>query len=242
MGLEEGEAWAQMDEQPFSQPGRAAEEFSAVFQATARTANCSTEAQQRAAIREVRARLQQYGTALDLDDTADEQWYQGLVDVLIPAEDFLAGATARHVHAWDEWLQASSTEDRAILRTVTSGVQLDFVHPRSTGQQHRPQHAARLEQVRRLLQRTVQPLRVQQLLDRATPGEVQFQNRASLEEHMEFVLEEAIRLRQSGAWKTPEELGMETPPILIHGLGVVINRHGKLRLVVDARYLNLFLR
>lgn len=220
----------------------AKERYAAVLAAKARRPCSPPAAQQRAAIREIKARLQLYNTGLDVDYTSDEVWHQALVDTLIPAEGFVAGETARYCHAWDEWLPTGEGPAAAVRQVVSEGIRLDFVHPTSQEQHGRPQYQDKVQQVRRLLQRTVQRQQAEGLLDRDSPGPVQFLNRTSVEDHLDFVLEEATRLRESGAWKTPEELGMARPPFLIHGLGVVVNRHGKLRLVVDARYLNLFLR
>ena len=63
-----------------------------------------------------------------------------------------------------------------------------------------------------------------------------------MDEHQKFLLEEERKLRETHSIFPWQGLGMSGPPTLIHGLGVVVNRKGKKRLIVDARYLNLFLR
>ncbi|KAK9868491.1 hypothetical protein WJX84_009472 [Apatococcus fuscideae] len=98
-----------------------------------------------------------------------------------------------------------------------------------------------LEQVTSLLIQTVGPERTAKFLDRDTPGKVHFGNRVSAQQHAGFMTQEIRQLRSTGTLPTWQEAGLSEPPMVTHGIGVVENRKGKLRLIVDARYLNLFI-
>ncbi|KAK9821189.1 hypothetical protein WJX74_007366 [Apatococcus lobatus] len=98
-----------------------------------------------------------------------------------------------------------------------------------------------LEQVTDLLVQKSGPERTAELLDRDSPGKVHSGNRVSAQQHAEFTKEEITQLRRTGTLLTWQEAGLLEPPAIIHGIGVVQNRKGKLRLIVDARHLNLFI-
>ncbi len=65
-----------------------------------------------------------------------------------------------------------------------------------------------------------------------------FRNRVSVATHKAFVAAEISQLLQYGVIKLCDE---RSPRVtVVNGLGVVVNRKGKKRLIVDARYINLF--
>ena len=197
---------------------------------------------QRAAIREVKARLQLYEKGLDMDDTPDDVWESSLVDILLPAEEYVAGFTQQNCAAWSEWISDKTPQGRAALDAIREGLKFDFVQPTAECQTERHRHSQRLQQLQLLLSRLVGKEQASSMLQSDRPAAMHFPNREWDAKSADFVHAEASRLREAGALRTWQELGMQQPPLLIHGLGVVENRHGKLRLVVDARYLNLFLR
>ena len=199
-------------------------------------------AQERQAIREVKKRLQMHQQGLDIDNTPDAVWLESLQDILLPVEQYVAGFTQLHGAAWSEWLHDSTPQASRVMQAITKGLQFQFVPPMAASQQQRPHSQSRYQQVSNMLRRLVPPAQAADLLGRATQGSVHFPNKASLEQHADFVRAEACSLRQAGALRTPQELGMAEPPCLVHGLAVHQNRKGKLRLIVDARYLNLFLQ
>ena len=199
--------------------------------------------QQLAMVHAAIARLKKYGRDDHQAGTDDE--FQSLVkQMLLWEEDYMAGNTSRHTAAWEVWLhqEPGTRAAQVALKTVQEGVRLEFIHPMHPDQQKHPRHAQRMEQMRKLLTRLKGEKEAQSLLDRDSPGRVQFPNRESVEEHAEFVLEQRDKLRASRTLFTPEELGMEGPPLVIIGLGVVVNRKGKKRIILDARYVNLFIR
>lgn len=100
-----------------------------------------------------------------------------------------------------------------------------------------PRFQPRLLAVKELLRSTAGLPNEERLLSQQQPQQVHFLNRVSVQQHAEFVAAEIASLLRVGAireWQSPEQ------PTVINGLGVVVNRLGKKRLILDARYINLF--
>lgn len=79
---------------------------------------------------------------------------------------------------------------------------------------------------------------VQSYLDCEHPRQVHFANRVPCHLYEEVVLEQRDELLAIGAlveWTGPDL------PCIVNGLGVVKNHKGKLRIILDCGYLNLFL-
>ena len=189
------------------------------------------------------ARLKRYGREDHQPETDDE--FQSLVkQILLREEDYMAGNTSRHTAAWEAWLhqEPGRRATQAALKTVQEGVRLEFIHPMHPDQRKHPRHAQKMEQMRKLLTRLKGEKEAGSLLDRDSPGRMRFPSRESVGEHAEFVLEQRNKLRASRTLFTPGELGMEGPRLVIIGLGVIVNRKGKKRIIPDARYVNLFVR
>lgn len=81
---------------------------------------------------------------------------------------------------------------------------------------------------------------VNTLLDRETPGQVHYASRVSCTYYSDFVSQQHDELMASGVLVGWDKLSTVKPQI-VNGLGVVKNHKGKLRLILDCRYLNLFL-
>ena len=124
-----------------------------------------------------------------------------------------------------------------MLDWVTNGIELDFVSPFSAGQDKHPRYSVKLKLVEQLLSKTVGRQAVHDMLHRSEPAPVQFANRTSCHIHKQFVSEQIEELLKVGS--LVEWTGSQ-PPIVINGMGVVKNRKGKLRLVLDCRYVNMF--
>ena len=188
-------------------------------------------------------KLRQYG-AHDVDCRTTAQYETELHRVMLDTSKYKAGNMQRHLAAWKIWLQQETDRARAkeAKRVIEEGVRSGFVHPKSQPQQQHPKHEQKLQQVERLLSKLMGPGEARRLLDRQTPRAIKFPNKDSVDEHHDFLLEEERKLRETHSIFTWQELGMSCPLTLIHGLGVVVNTKGKKRLIVDARYLNLFLR
>ena len=120
---------------------------------------------------------------------------------------------------------------------VEHGVLLEFVHPVSPGQERHPHYHSKLQLVEQLLCDAVGPGVVGSMLGRDSAAQVQFANRVSCSMHKQFVddtIHQLVRVGSVVAWQGP------WPPVVINGMGVVQNRKGKLRLILGARYVNMF--
>lgn len=128
----------------------------------------------------------------------------------------------------------------AVLQWTEQGVSFDFVHPFSEVQKSHPRYNERLQLVQGLLSKTVSAGSVNAMLDRDTPGRVRFANRVSCTYYSDFVRQQRDELLVTGALVEWGKVQAGQPRI-VNGLGVVKNHKGKLRLILDCRYLNLFL-
>ena len=106
----------------------------------------------------------------------------------------------------------------------------------SESQRKHPNYRKKLQLVKQLLQKTVGPQGVEPALHGSEPQQVHFKNRISVGLHESFVDGAISELTKTGAicpWTAPE------PITVISGLGVAVDRKGKKRLILDARYINL---
>ena len=187
------------------------------------------------------ARLQELGTGRDEDFCSDEELVAQLKEVMLDLASFAAGNLRRHAKAWQYLFQqcGEAKQSKVVLDWIVSGVKLDFVHPESVEQQKHPLYQVRLRLVQQLLQKTLHCDDVSEMIDRSEPAQVQFANRVSCSMHRSFVqetLQELIRVGTLQHWSGPKQ------PVVVNGLGVVVNRKGKPRLILDCRYVNLFLQ
>jgi hypothetical protein len=168
-----------------------------------------------------------------------QEWGRALKD-----EDFVAGVPNSRLKAWERYFtwaqgQASlSAEQQKVLDWLRHGVKLEWVGVDSKAQTEHPRYQDRKQQVLELLKTTLpdQVQRVRELLKGDRPGKVRFGNRNSVELHAGFVKASLEDLMTTGALiEVPEDKVQ-----VCSGLGVVANRKGKLRLILDARYINLF--
>ena len=168
-----------------------------------------------------------------------QEWDRALKD-----EEFVAGVPNSRLKAWERyfvWAQGQApltAEQQKVLNWLRHGVKLEWVGADSKTQSEHPRYQDRKQQVVELLKTTLpgQGQRVRELLKGDRPGEVQFANRKSVELHAEFVRTSLEDLLHTGALM--EVTGDKAQ--VCSGLGVVANRKGKLRLILDARYINLF--
>jgi hypothetical protein len=168
-----------------------------------------------------------------------QEWGRALKD-----EDFVAGVPNSRLKAWERYFtwaqeQASlSAEQQKVLDWLRYGVKLEWVGVDSKAQTEHPRYHDRKQQVVELLKTTLpdQAQRVRELLKGHRPGEVRFGNRKPVELHAGFVKASLEDLITTGALIEVIEDKVQ----VCSGLGVVANRKGKLRLILDARYINLF--
>ena len=125
-----------------------------------------------------------------------------------------------------------------MLTWIEHGFLLNFVPVHAETQLVHPRYKENVQSVTQLLQSTVSKEEVPALLTGDKPSQVHFANRISCHMYRDFVRETLQSLQAVGAMSPWEH---KDPPVVISGLGVIKNRKGKLRLILDCR-LNLFLK
>ena len=173
---------------------------------------------------------------------SDEQFMAIVKSFLLDPAQFVAGTPRHHLPAWQQYFSEFGLNSKAsaVLQWVEHGVSFEFVHPFSDVQKRHPRYDERVQLVQDLLCKTVGVESVNALLDRDTPGQVQFANRVSCTYYSDFVRQQRDELLASGALVEWDKVSTVQPQI-VNGLGVVKNHKGKLRLILDCRYLNLLL-
>lgn len=203
-----------------------------------------SDVQQCDMVAEVLARLAKHGTGNDVDDTSDDVWLQRVADLALSDDMFQAGNISQHVPAFEAYFQAAGALKRGkvkqVLRQIKHGLSIDFVHPRSAAQQEHPRFASKLRQVEQLLQQTVPAEQITSLLNSDMPQRVVFKNRVSCQQHADWVGDQIGELLRVGTLRVWQQQWGQ--PVVVSGMGVVPKAGNKLRLIVDLRYLNLFVR
>ena len=128
----------------------------------------SSPACQRLVIKEAKARLAMYGQGMNVDTTSDDVWLEALQSIMLPAQQYVAGFTQKHVPAWTEWL-GDSAQAQQVLQAIAQGLCFDFVSPSDRVSTAAPPCWDRLDQVRIMLSKLVGPQQTKQLLSGATP-------------------------------------------------------------------------
>lgn len=168
-----------------------------------------------------------------------QEWNKALKD-----DEFVAGVPNTRLTAWEEYFRWArgdaplAAEQQEILAWLRHGVKVEWVGVDAKAQQDHPRYGQRRQQVLELLSNTLRGKgqRVRELLDGKRPGKVQFVNRKSVQLHEAFVKTSLEDLLSTGALREVAEEQVQ----VCSGLGVAANRKGKLRLILDARYINLF--
>jgi hypothetical protein len=159
-------------------------------------------------------------------------------------KEFTAAVPNQRVSFWEAyftWAQGSkplTAEQVQVLEWLRTGITVHWVHVHHPAQLKHPRFRVRLELVTQKLHLVFpdQPEKVQELLSGNRPGRVHFPNRKSAFMHAEFT---RSALHELVATQAIEQVG-PNDVIVVSGLGVVINRKGKARLILDATYINLF--
>lgn len=158
--------------------------------------------------------------------------------------EFVAGVPhgrAPQRRIWFEYGQGGDalTKNQAtVLTWLEEGVKISWVSPTSAEQRKHPRYNKRLEQVLAKIRRELRniPGGAAWLMGGDRPRAVVFPNRVSASTHAEFVRESLEDLCRTGALEEVSRDQVTT----ISGLGVAVNRKGKLRLVLDATYINFY--
>ena len=169
---------------------------------------------------------------------------EALWNACLPDTSFVAGLPNTRVTEWRlyfAWANAGGplTRDQdEVFKWLQHGVKVQWVGVYNRHQQAHPRFRQRLALVRELLQSTfpLEPQKAQELLKGDRPGHVVFPNRASVQTQMGFVVDAITELLSTGAVEEVTEAQVQ----VCSGLAVVVNHKGKARLILDARYINLF--
>ena len=175
-----------------------------------------------------------------IDTSSDDQLLAYLHAMMLDPAKFVAGNLTRHLAAWQIFCNkfGHTKQARQALAWVAEGIRFQFVSPFSPGQEKHPRYRSKLQLVEQLLCSTVGPELVREMLHRNQPAPVHFANRVSCSMYKQFVdqtIQELVQIGSLVEWQGPR------PPVVINGMGVVKTRKGKLRLILDFRYVNMFL-
>lgn len=181
------------------------------------------------------------GTLEGVECEDDSSFQQQLQEIMLDPEQFVASNIRNHLPAWQQYFAhfGNTGKSRQVLAWIEHGFSLSFVSVHAASQQVHPRYRENVQAVTDLLQQVVSKDQVPALLTGNRPAQVHFPNRVSCHMYKDFVRETLQSLLCVGALR--HWMGKK-PPIVISGQGVVKNRKGKLRLILDCRYLNLFLK
>lgn len=173
----------------------------------------------------------------------DQQWCDMIESHLLSGENFQACSLQRHADIWSAYAQqagiASLPVVTKVLAWVKEGYRLHFVDPFCEQQQKHPKFELRLSRARRALAGVVPPHLVEAYLRAGEPQPVVFQNNRSCSEHARFVRSELQSFAALGALEVVDASKLQGA--VVHPMSVAEHPvTGKLRLCVDANYVNLF--
>jgi hypothetical protein len=168
-------------------------------------------------------------------------WLQELSALLPDPDAFQAHSLRKHYPAWAEFLgDRNRASSRAVLRQLREGIKFEWQHPRSEQQQRHPRWRQNLERIERAITMVYGPQEVARFLDASQPQPIHLPNHQSIsstQQHADFTREQISKLEQTGAAK---RWPFKHPPRVVLPLGVATNAAGKLRLVLDGGYVNLW--
>jgi hypothetical protein len=126
-----------------------------------------------------------------------------------------------------------------VLPWLTDGYKPGFVNPFVACQQAHPKYQQRLSRLRTALARVVGAEHVNSFLHQPQPLSVRFENSTSCEQHAGFVQGELANFCSLGAL-VPWDQQKHGDPV-VHPMSVAVHpTTGKLRLCIDANYVNVF--
>ena len=178
----------------------------------------------------------------------DQEFHEYVVSNLTnPESNFRPGNIHAHRRLWTEYITETlgpqalqQPQIKRALALLEHGVQPNWVSPFAESQKQHPKWAARIQAMHKLLAQFYPEPQVEQLLTSSSPGRVRLPNLKSCDKHADFVTAEVHALAASGRvreWWWPGG----QPPVCILPLGVAVRAiTGKLRLIFDGRYINLF--
>jgi hypothetical protein len=172
----------------------------------------------------------------------DQQWVNLIEGCLLSGESFQACCLQQHADIWSAYAQLAGIACMPLVSKVLSwvhdGYPLHFVDPFGEQQQLHPRFEQRLARAKRALAAVLPADLVESYLQGREPQPVVFPNNTSCADHAQFVRAELQSFVQLGALEvvTQEQQGLVVHPMSVAEHPVT----GKLRLCVDANYVNLF--
>lgn len=174
-----------------------------------------------------------------MPDLPDHQWLDYVESFLPPLPHFRAGFISTRIHVWQLYFRTfgKTAKSIKILSWLHHGLDINWVPYDAPCQQSHPRYKKKVQLIKQLLKETVGDQHVAKKLQGRQPQAMQLKNSVSASMHEEFVDKTIQDLLKTGAIKpwTANE-----PKRVISGLGVAIERTGKKRLILDARYINMF--
>ena len=174
---------------------------------------------------------------------------------------FVPGNIHRHRRIWEDYLMRtygleacqSNRKIRDVRRLLEKGLQAIWVPPDRPSEQKHPDHDKRREAVKRMMCKLMSPEEAEAKLNSQTPASIALPNLRSCYENttwydgsvtsnLEFC-EAQVRdwVKQQVLWRWHWPNGM--PPHCVLPMGVAMREHEKkLRLIFDARYINLWVK
>lgn len=173
----------------------------------------------------------------------DQQWVEAIESHLLSGEAFQACSLQQHADIWSAYAQlagiASLPLVSKVLAWVHEGYPLQFVDPLDEQQQLHPKFDLRLQRARLALAGVVPAHLLESYLQAGEPQPVVFQNHRSCVEHAEFVKSELESFVALGALQEVD--ASKGQGLVVHPMSVAEHPvTGKLRLCVDANYVNIF--
>jgi hypothetical protein len=186
--------------------------------------------------------------AINLLKVPEESLTEAMVQELHPAsiacmlsdQQFVAAGPSRVIFNWrmyfDQLGHGPHTPD--ILKLLESGYTMDWTCPHAASQEKHPHFKTKMREVQKMVQRLVGEGKATKLLKASKPEPLRFPNRPSASAHAPFVTLEIQELWDRGAIR--EARAGEA--VIVNPLGVVGEAGEKQRLILDARYVNAFVR
>jgi hypothetical protein len=234
-GLSEAEPEIDLDLVPFGQDVSAGPDLNweaMIRRIKPRKPNFPPPDLQRAKIRQLLEILDKEPEIPSEEQIREASGWLSNIEAIIPNhEEFVASGFSLCYPAWHELLKGTNRKSaRMILGWIKNGFRPKFVGTATA------KHAKRKVLIS-MLSKVVPGKDIPGLFGGKLPHRVQFQNHQSLFKKWGFSLQQIVKLLETdaaGIWDESE------PPVIIYPMGVV-DSAGKDMMIVNGRYLNLFL-
>lgn len=170
-----------------------------------------------------------------------QAWLDELSALLPDPAHFQAHSLRQHYPAWEALLgDRERRPSRDVLRMIREGIRFKWRQPNSPHQQQHPRWRQNLQRIERAIAQVYGADRVASFLEAPEPQPIHLPNHQSISktaEHAAFTGEQISKLESTGAAR---RWPFQRPPRVVLPLGVATNSAGKLRLVLDGGYVNLW--